>query len=177
VPAGTHHTSADAGTPAAASDGGASGPTALLVRNLIQEVASRKSYGLQDGEIKLQRWPYFCWPPEQARQTCIKRAWLFSYAVCTFCLSCNTRSWPRCLLMTLRYLWCLLWTCVQVLLPMLTHLRMPQPPSTGAGSCARSRACPRQPSSMRMQRASTASRYHQRHSTRHSWCSTRALVP
>lgn len=37
---------------AAAAAGGSSGagPSALVVRNLIQEVASRKSYGLQDGE-------------------------------------------------------------------------------------------------------------------------------
>lgn len=37
--------------PAAAAGGSSgAGPSALVVRNLIQEVASRKSYGLQDGE-------------------------------------------------------------------------------------------------------------------------------
>jgi hypothetical protein len=38
------------GSAAAAGEGGAGGPSALVVRHLIQEVASRKSYGLQDGE-------------------------------------------------------------------------------------------------------------------------------
>lgn len=38
---------ADATQDAAAGEGG---PSVLVVRNLIQEVASRKSYGLQDGE-------------------------------------------------------------------------------------------------------------------------------
>jgi hypothetical protein len=73
-PAGTQHAAAGAGTPAAASDGSGSGPTALVVRNLIQEVASRKSYGLQDGKLQHERWPHPFWPPEQAWQICVRRA-------------------------------------------------------------------------------------------------------
>lgn len=62
APAGTQDaaaaagtSAAAAGTPAAAAEGGVSGPNALVVRNLIQEVASRKSYGLQDGRYQHNR--------------------------------------------------------------------------------------------------------------------------
>jgi hypothetical protein len=45
---------AAAGSTAEAGGGaGGGGPSALVVRNLIQEAASRKSYGLQDGECAL----------------------------------------------------------------------------------------------------------------------------
>jgi hypothetical protein len=54
-PGGTQDAAAAAAAAPATADGasnsgGSSGPSALVVRNLIQEVACRKSYGLQSGE-------------------------------------------------------------------------------------------------------------------------------
>lgn len=41
----------DAAVPAAGGEGSAGAVTVLMVRNLIQELAVRKSYGLKDGEV------------------------------------------------------------------------------------------------------------------------------